>query len=465
MSLLNHLLLYRLAPRFFLIYVLYCLLLQQATAQDIRTKKNVKKIESIEAMYPTDSGLYVVGSHVPLIVKAQQKKNKETITTGTSNNKIDWTAYAVEVEGGSFKNGLVHVAPKRSDIPNEGVKVKVGVIMRPEFKDELIIPVHEISSIDLNYTPTQDPLSYTLNLSARLYNEETITSKSSSFSWDILNFTANGGVFKDGIITLSETDHRHMRNNTIGVNAQLVADKAINDTIQIPQDFKNKIVAFYGGRSGRNGRDGRSGNSGKDGKGGGGQGSGRDGSPGSRGQDGGDGDDGGNGENVEVYVSLSGSYVNEVPILNVHIKSTTSHKEHYLKINSDNSYLSIIANGGWGGSGGNGGNGGNGGSGGSSGSSNYTNGKSGNGGDGGNGGHGGDGGDGGNVRVYIDPAAKPYINAITILSKGGEGGSNSAGGNGGQGENRGNSGRQGEKGYAGADGTIEYIDQKVSLDW
>lgn len=465
MSLLNHLLLYRLAPRVFLICLFYCMFVQKSTAQDIRTKQNVKKIESIEAMYPADSGLYVVGSHIPLMVKALQKRGKETITAGTSNNKIDWEAYAVEVEGGTFKDGLIHVANKRSEIPNVGVKVKVGVIMRPDFKDELTIPIHEISSFKLSYKPSKDPTSYNLQANVRLYNEETITNKTGSFTWDIFDFKVTGGSFKNGVVTLSETDHRNMVNNALGIEAQLIADPTIKNHISIPQEFKNEMVAFYGGRTGRNGRDGVRGNTGKDGKSGGGQGPGGDGSAGGRGQDGSDGGDGEDGENIEVYVALSGSQVNGAPILNVHIKSTTSHKEHFIKVNSESNYLSITASGGWGGSAGRGGDGGPGGSGGGSGSSSYASGKPGPGGDGGDAGRGGNGGDGGDIRVYVDPAAKPYLETIVFRSKGGEGGSNSVGGSGAQGEPRGNSGRSGERGNSGSDGKIEFIDQKVTLDW
>lgn len=436
-----------------------------AFAQDLRTKHNVKKIISIEAMYPADSGLVVVGSRVPLMVKALQKKNKETITVGTSHTKIDWEAYAVEVEGGYFKDGLIHVAQKRSEIPNEGVKVKVGVILRPEFKDELIIPIHEVSGFTLSYDPTENPLEYALKLNAQLYNNETITNKSYCFSWDLFTISAIGGSFENGIVKLSETDHRGIKNNALVVEAALMADTTVKAKMAVPLDFVPEIIAVYSGKSGRRGKDGSTGKHGKAGESGGGQRPGGDGGPGSRGQNGSHATDGQDAEDLEVYITMSDEVSDGEPILYVHIKSISTRREHFLKVNAKRGKLRIAAIGGYGRDGGGGGVGGSGGSGGGSGSGDYPGGKKGPGGDGGDGGNASHGGDGGDVTVYLDPAAKPYLEVIQILNRGGEGGSRGTGGSGGNGDPSGNSGNHGESGYSGSDGTLEYIDKKVTLDW
>ena len=433
----------------------------------MRTKRNIKQIERIAVTYPEDEGPFVVGSKIPLVITAFLKNDKEIVTNHESSGKISWEAYAVELEGGTFSNGYIQTPNSREEIPAEGIKIKVGIIDKPEIVETTVIPVHEISKFHLTYKPTVEDGEYKLNAKAELFNGLHISEGYMGFSWDLFNIMVEGGKFEDGIVKLSRNDHRKLVNNAIELDASLVANAEIKTHAQIPIDFENKFYAYYGGKNGRDGRDGATGSYGREGENGAGQRAGGDGSNGSRGQNGSAATSGTRGESISVYIALDQSNKDK-KLLKVHIKSYDSNREHFLKIDAERGNLTINTAGGDGGRGGHGGQGGQGGAGGSSGSGSLPSGNAGDSGDGGDGGDGGEGAEAGDIEVYIDPAAKPYLSTIKFTAEGGSGGFGGNAGSGGyaKGNGRaGNSGKSGTKAYAGRDGKIEFHDQKVSLDW
>jgi hypothetical protein len=142
------------------------------------------------------------------------------------------------------------------------------------------------------------------------------------------------------------------------------------------------------------------------------QGSGGNGTGGGDGGRGGDGQSGSPGGHVQVWLRLENA---DHPLLQA--KASAGPKQLLFLIDPDGGSLKILADGGAGGSGGRGGTGGHGGAGGAG----SPNGLAGNDGIPGSNGFDGLAGAAGTIAITVDPAAQPYLKALTWSNRSGNG--------------------------------------------
>jgi hypothetical protein len=177
----------------------------------------------------------------------------------------------------------------------------------------------------------------------------------------------------------------------------------------------------------------------------------------------------GQGHNLKVTANVYFDSIINEKLLKVKIIDTNNNLKYNCIVNVNGGSLTIESNGA-GGSDGSHGLDGNSGSSGSDGTTNTTTttesdgstttttvtgpgGNGSNGSDGQNGSNGGDGFDGGNISISYSPSAKPYLNRIKVISKGGNGGRGVSGGSGGRGGSGGSGSPPGSSGNSGNDGS------------
>jgi hypothetical protein len=431
----------------------------QALFGSLKDKMMIKKIKTIELRYD-DVYVPLVWTSFDLQVEATLKNGKHIYTGNGTKNNFSWENYNIEVEGGTFspETGKLEITNK------DQVNISATLIPSPEISNKLSIRPLEVKGISLSHKQGPELGSFLLSAKATLSDNRTISSDNGSLQWEKLDISVAGANFSDGKLTLPEQDYRAIKDDKISLTAKVKGREGISDSLSIPMEYHGKIESYFNGERGRAGRDGKAGSAGKNGSAGSGERAGGDGGNGKRGADGGDGADGRNAEDLELYIELAKNTTNGNDILKVHVKSLSSGRESYLKIDPTKGELDIYAVGGKGGNGGRGGNGGNGGSGGGG----TVSGKAGNGGDGGNGGNGGYGGDGGNVTVFVQPPAKKYMSSINIHNNGGRGGDMGSMGSGGACPNNcshGSSGEFGDAGKSGASGSLDIKEEEVEIDW
>jgi hypothetical protein len=273
--------------------------------------------------------------------------------------------------------------------------------------------------------------------------------------WGKLNVEVKGADFSEGKITLPENDHRLLTDDKISIKVVVKGQEELTCSLDIPVVYDETKALYFNGERGRNGQNGQNGSDGASGKAGSGDRAGGDGGNGLNGSDGSVGGSGSPGENLEINVGIGQNQTTGQTILKVEVKSLSTGKSYFYKIDPLKGKLNIYADGGNGGTGGSGGRGGSGGSGGSG----SVSGKAGNGGHGGNGAQGGDGGNGGQVTIYVHASAKEYLPCITVQNKGGLGGNGGSAGSGGSCPNNCKSGENGKGGNYGRNG----IEGKVSV--
>lgn len=269
-----------------------------------------------------------------------------------------------------------------------------------------------------------------------------------SISWDGLQVVpTNARVVREGVVQLLPDPARYLDQPAI-VQVSVRSNPQLKHAVTLPVTLGCPYAANFGGDSGRKGEDGSKGENGPDGK--------SETSTGSHARAGGHGADGANGGSgrhgeagrhagaVDVEVTLSSLSTPARPLLEVRARSLTDGANKIFLVDPAGGSVTVRANGGSGGRGGNGGKGGDGGRGGTG----APNGNGGHGGNGGDAGDGADGGDGGTFTLTVDPAAKPYLNAIVLENRGGKGGKGGEPGKGGSGGNAFSGGAKGRDGVA-----------------
>jgi len=231
-------------------------------------------------------------------------------------------------------------------------------------------------------------------------------------------------VSKSGVVSLS-ADPRVSDGKTAHLHIITVAHPEVSADLDIPVRYDLAFVANFSGAPGANGFDGIAGSDGSSGSDGsppmvdpttgattGTMGPGGNGSNGGNGTDGSDGQDGSPGPNVHAWVRLeSGAR------LLLQIKATAGARTSLYVVDPTGGSLKILADGGPGGRGGSGGAAGRGGSGGVG----FPSGFSGLDGRPGSDGHPGSDGAPGTITISVDPAAQPFLKAITWSNRGGGG--------------------------------------------
>jgi hypothetical protein len=257
--------------------------------------------------------------------------------------------------------------------------------------------------------------------------------------------------FNSKDVSISQTgrliliDHHLIKNDTAVISIQFISDHPLSRSFIIPVNYKGNLIMNY---SGSNGMDGKNGEDGKDGRISGGKSYhpqiGRNGQGGMK---------GGDGDIFHIYLDPAGNPGNyHSDLINVFIHDKRDMPRDTFKIESCQSMLYVIINGGNGGNGGDGGRGGHGADG-----VRYATYSSGQlGAIGGRGGHGGNGGNGGQVILHINEKIKPCLNRITIMNDGGKGG---------HGGNQGDWGVNGSNYYRGKEaGSIRAFRNTHTLD-
>ena len=227
-------------------------------------------------------------------------------------------------------------------------------------------------------------------------------------------------VSKRGVVSLS-ADPRVSEGKTSHLHITTIAHPEVTADLDIPVVYNLAFVADFSGAAGADGSDGLAGSDGSSGSDGslpmadpttgaaGTMGPGGNGSNGGDGTDGSNGQDGSPGGNVHAWVRLE-SGAKQL----LQIKVTSGARASLYIVDPNGGTLKILANGGPGGRGGSGGAAGRGGSGGNG----FPPGFSGLDGRPGSDGRAGDEGAAGTITLSVDPAAQPFLKAITWSNSG-----------------------------------------------
>ncbi len=454
--------------------------------------KKPEKANSIAIKYDYKT-IYSYGETIPFGIEMIAKR-KVKKTPGYLRGKLSWENFNVEVEGGSFHEGVVYIEEgNKSDVKE--VILYVELKGNTTLNTRKTIPLRNIEEIEIEYDKSNALLGPRGKIElgiTNVFDNNEITQTEGFLrgdkEWSLYSVEVEGGTYREGEIIIGFPE-----NHKVKVIASLLSNPTLKTELTIPLDYKGKYSAYYDGKSGRHGRRGNNGFWGQKGRKfssvGGDGGQGRNGGHGENGRV---GENGMDGEAVDVYVSAEENKELGITIVSVLSIGKYSGRKSVAKFTPEGGSYLIYARGGHGGHGGDGGIGGRGGDGGrgddvkkvthKDGTTTETCGVGGNGGFSGHGGDGGDGGiggKGGTITFHIDESASAYQYLIRYDVSGGRGGdagmagyseNPGQGGKGGCSNGRdGRRGRTGMRGFRAPDGykgpTPIYIKEPVKIDW
>jgi hypothetical protein len=417
----------------------YALLLVSASVFGQTTVKQESSglLPQITVCYDT-TVLRVPGKSLPIGIISSLNKGASVKTKGYLKGTSGWRRYKLEVTGGSYFNGKIHM--KGNTDYKKGDSIRVDVYTRKWFlgkKDKFLVT----QKIPYNYETGIKILTKGAFLKApgnhvefgirTFFNNNSSMDKWAPAGTNLQDFV----LAPDGAHISKSKGDLKIDNNPLKITedkvkliASLAKHPAITDTLQIVLDY----VANYQCDILSNGK----------------------------------------GHDLKATVVTYSDSLIHAKLLSVNVVDNTTSKTYNYLINTQGGSISLSSRGG------NGINGNSGSDGfqGLSGTSGSTTtdvqlvtasdgtmstttvtvqGPGGNGGPGGDGGNGGDGGrgyDGGNITVTYSPDAKPYLNLIKAVSIPGSGGLGGRGGYGGQGGSGGSGNPSGSTGSSGSNG-------------
>jgi hypothetical protein len=426
-------------------HVLYMLLVLSGTVfGQPSVKPQVRESVGKITLHYDTSVLRIPGNSLPIGIEACPGNGSAVRTKGYLKGSGGWGRYKVEVAGGSYFNGKIHI--KGNTDYKKGDSIRVDVYTRKWFlgkKDEHLLTEH----IPYNYETGIQILTRGAFLKA-LGNHVDFGIRTSFDNAGFVDKWAPAGTNLQDFIFAPDGAHiskskgdLKIDNNPLQISddkvkliARLAKYPEITDTLKIILDYvEHYQCAILSG---------------------------------------------GKGHELQVTAGIYPDTVIHAKLLNVKVLDNTTHKTTTYLVNTQGGSLSISSRGGNGMNG----NSGSDGSSGLSGTSGSTStdmqmvtasdgtmstttvivqGPGGDGGPGGNGGNGDDGGrgyDGGSITVNYTADVQPYLNLIKAFSipgsggSGGRGGYGGQGGSGGSGNPSGNSGSQGSSGLSGSNG-------------
>lgn len=413
------------------------------------------------------SVLRIVGNELPIGISTVSKSGKFTNTKGYLSGDVKWRHYRIEVEGGVFRFGKVHI--KGDGSYKKGKNIVINVFHR---KSNVLIHSQEIkynyeTGIELYPLKMFDkaPGSQILFGIRTLYDNQMVLESPLAFNFlkkeSVSVYALTGGTYRNGIFKIFADPYK-IKNHTICAVSHLSSNSSITDTFRVVLDYKKDYLIDFTPMAGKNGSDGFDGN---------------DGGIGNHGQHGDDGQNGWHGNNgydLNVFADVYFDTIINHELLYVEITEPYSARFFAYLINTQKGSVLIKSCGAQGGRGGNGGDGGNGGQGFDGNWYELTKqvndsvveivrvrepgGPGGNGGDGGYGGNGGCGGNGGTVFISYTKYAQPFLPMILVENNGGLGGFGGSagwsglGGQGGKGNPNGSCGSSGLQGLGGNSG-------------
>jgi uncharacterized membrane protein YgcG len=424
------------------------------------TRFDWRGYDSIQLTYDT-SALRLPGESFKIGVKVYKKNGKIRETFGYMGGFMSWMRFRVEVAGGNFYLGKIHVNKELYQSKGKWVLIKVYPNRQPKLAKELLLPLHYEEKVELlpDHPYTKAPgFSFDFKIRATFNNGVQREYKSTWLrdEFDDYILTGYGGNIRRSTFHI-ENDFRFIKDHLIGIHLQSKRAPGVVFYYQDQLDYRANYKAHF---SGWNGIDGSNGWDGSDGS---------SGTSGGNGGHGGHGGDGSRGPDLAVWADLYFDSLLHIPLLYVVIEVEGSGSEKHYLINPDGGNIKVVTQGGDGGDGGRGGDGGDGGDG-----------RDGNwherkewetdstyvivkwqdpGSNGGNGGYGGDGGDGGyggpggDIFVYLTDDAALHEDLIVAKSYGGWSGSGGFGGSGGYGGEGGDGDPDGSDGAGGCSGS------------
>lgn len=272
---------------------------------------------------------------------------------------------------------------------------------------------------------------------------------------DELSVTVRGATYGYKGSIYIENYPVQLTNNVISVNASYNREEIhLQDSIQIPFNYKSDVTLSFRGSSGSKGDKGETGSTAllfRDGKEGGAGGSGTNGTA---------------GDNLSVHV-----WKDSIDFYYIRVTNLTTSRKYWYKIKDSGYGFRFDVTGGYGGQGGDGGDGGPG----KDGVANDNKVKEpGDGGAGGTGGTGGNGGNGGGVYIFIHPNAAALQTQFYANVFGGSGGAGGEGGKGGKAgtpltgqsaASDGSSGISGSSGYSGETGAFQILVEEFDIEY
>ena len=109
-----------------------------------------KKVKSID-ISTILSDVVTLGSTFPIIIKATTDDGKELITEGAGKGKTRWDNYTVNVDGGTFSEGVLTVSDDYKKIKNHKVKFSAFVTSDPSQLKEFELTLNYKSDINFSY--------------------------------------------------------------------------------------------------------------------------------------------------------------------------------------------------------------------------------------------------------------------------------------------------------------------------
>lgn len=427
-----------------MVIILSVLLGIDALGQKVRKLKGLK-IDSI-GTFLDSSYLRLPGYQFPLAVKVITN-GKVFYTRGLGGGYINWNNFNIEVKGGNFAFGKIHISPKL--FPGDYIEVIVKSKNNPGIGASQIIRLNYLQKFNIFPLGTFQKIpgerfSFGFKMNYDNGCQESVTSWNQNyklFNSLKLEFMSVGGEVKNNRFQIS-SDFEDIPGHKAYMICSTPRNHFAADSMGVLLDYRG-LFSFY--QDAPDGADGQSGCNGADGANGSESVNGGDGGDGSCGEPGYPGEPG---YYLEVFCDAYFDSVLHTDLLYVEVKNPELQLMRKYLVNPDGGSITIVSRGGDGGDGGRGGDGGNGGRGGdgkkriieirdTSGVKTIItqeNGcKGGNGGNGGHGGCGGYGGPGGRIDVFYTLTAQKYLNSISVISSGGSSGMSGSGGRGGSG--------------------------------
>ena len=302
-----------------------------------------------------------------------------------------------------------------------GIAIQTFSQSKEDRKIEKLFNKDHVSGVELEIVDTARTFNIEIPIKILLKTNKKQISLIGPIILNHFDFILNGAILtNDGRIKVDNADI--LDNHALEIVAISKFNSTIKDNCIIVFDYKGTLEIDFSGENGENGKNGKDGKKAPLGK------------PSEVGGKGFDGNHGKNGNNIDVYIDLiNDNYLNQ-KLLNIKIIKTNTGEGFTYLADPDSSQIIIKSCGGIGGNGGSGGIGGDG--------FDITRGTGwgGYGGMGGNGGNGGDGGNAGNITIFINQAAKKYLNLFKFINRGGKPG---------EGGNSGERGIEGQSMYMG----------------
>ena len=98
-----------------------------------------KNVKELQLSYLNENVTHTLGSSYSMIIKAVLENGKELVTEGGGKGYTTWNNYSIEVEGGSFTNGILTVSGNPKNIKDHKVIFKASSVSDPTIKKELEI--------------------------------------------------------------------------------------------------------------------------------------------------------------------------------------------------------------------------------------------------------------------------------------------------------------------------------------